>query len=101
MYNSGLSIRITSLYGFQPSSVGFESKTVTFREELELSMGRIPHLSICACKTARFASELLFSMGPSPHVWFLDAKHRLLDQSNKSPWVPGLTCHFVHAKQGL
>ena len=123
MYKSVLSIRITSLYLFQPSSVVFESKTVSFGPEKQISMGTTPHLSFCTCKTSTFgaelqlsmglrphlsfsacktawiATELLVSMGPSPHLWFLDAKQRLFDQNYKSLWVPGLTCRFVHAKQ--
>ena len=51
--NSDFWIRITSLYGSQPSSVVF------------------------AFKTATLASEILLSMGPSPHLWFLHAKQRL------------------------
>ena len=46
MYNSGLNIRFTILYGSQPSSVVF------------------------ACKTAWLVSESLVSMGSSPHLWF-------------------------------
>ena len=69
------SIRITSLYGSQPSSVGF------------------------ACKTAWLAPELLVSMGSSPHLWFLHATQWVLDQNCKSLWVPDLTCCCVHAKQ--
>ena len=38
-------------------------------------------------------------MGPNPHLWFLHAKQRVLDQNNKSLWVPALTRRFVHAKQ--
>ena len=38
-------------------------------------------------------------MGPSPGLWFLDAKQRLLDQKNESPWVPDLTCRFVNENQ--
>ena len=75
MYNSGLNIRITSLYESQPSSVVF------------------------ACKKAWLASESLVSMGPSPHVWFLDAKQRLMDRNNKSLWVPDITCRFMLVKQ--
>ena len=56
MQNGMISIRITSLYGFQPLSVIF------------------------ACKTATFGHELLDSIGPSPLLWFLHAKQRLLDQ---------------------
>ena len=75
MYKSVRSIRNTSLYGSQPSSVVF------------------------AFKTAWLASELLVSMGPRPHDWFLDAKQRLLDHNNRSVWVTNITCRFVHAKQ--
>ena len=44
-----ISIRITSLYGFQPSSV------------------------VLACKTAPIGQELQVSIGPSPHQWFVHA----------------------------
>ena len=123
MQNIVSSTRITSLYGSQISSVVFGCKTATLGTELKVSMGPRPHLSFCASKTARFApqlqvsvgprphmsfsacktvclaSELLVSMGPSPHLWFLDAKQRLLDQNNKSLWIPDITCSFVHEKQ--
>ena len=56
-------------------------------------------LSFFAFKTAPLARELQVSMGPSSHQWFLHTKQRLLDQKNQSPWVPDLTCRFVHAKQ--
>ena len=56
MYNCVLSIRNTSLYWSQTSSLFF------------------------ACKTAWLAPELLVSMVPRPHLWILTAKHRLLDQ---------------------
>ena len=71
MYNSGLNIRISSLYGTHPSSVVF------------------------ACKTAWLASEPLVSMGPCPQVWFLDAKQRLMDRNNKSLLVPDITYRLV------
>ena len=99
MQNSVISIRKTGLYGSQPSSVVFACKTDTFWPELHVSIGLKPHLRFCACKTACLASELLVSMGPSPDLWFLDAKERLLDQNNKSLWVPYMTCHFVHVQQ--
>ena len=60
-------------------------------------MGSRPHLLFCAWKTAWLAPELIVSMGPCPHLWFLHAKQWLLDQINKSLWVPDLTCRFVHA----
>ena len=99
MYNSVISTRNTSLYGFQPSSVVFACETVSIGPELQVSMGPRPHLLFCACTTARLAAELLVSMGPSPHLWLLHAKQRLLDPNNKSLWVPHITCRFVHAIQ--
>ena len=92
------STRITCLYGSQPLSVVFGFKTATFWAELQVSMSPRHDLSFCGCKTACLASEKLVSMGPSPHVWFLDSKQRLLDQNNKSPRVPDITCRFVHGK---
>ena len=122
MQISMISIKITSLYGFQPLCVVF------------------------ACKTATFGHELLDSIGPSPHLCFLQAKQRLLNEHTSlygfqtstvasciqnsvistrntsfygfQPssvvlclqnsdlrtkiaclWVPDLTCDFLHAKQ--
>ena len=95
--NSVNSIRITSLYGSQPSSLDFGCKTAPFWPE-QVSMGPRHILSFCACKTACLEPELIVSIGPSPHQWFLPAKQRLLDQNYKSLWVPDLTCRFVHEK---
>ena len=75
LQSSVISPRTTCLYGSQPFSVAF------------------------ACKTASFGAELQVCMGPRPHLWFLHTKQRLLDQSNKSLWVPDMTCRFVHAQQ--
>ena len=119
--NSMICTRMTSLYGFQPLSVFFFScKTVTLGPILQVCMGPSPHVWFCACKSATLAHELPVSICTNHHVWFLDAKQRilnwgsmgqrphllfllaklrLLDQKNKSLWVPDLTCRFVHAKQ--
>ena len=72
--NNVINIRNTSLYGSQLSSVSFACKTATLGQELQVSMGPIPHLWFFAIKTATLASELLVSMGPSPHWWLLHAK---------------------------
>ena len=92
--NSIPSIRITSLYRFQPSSVDFECNAASFGPELQVPIGTRPYLSFCARKTARLAQEKLVSMGPSPHLWYLNAKQRLLGQNNKSLCVPALICVF-------
>ena len=99
MQYSVISTRNTCLYGAQPLSMFFACKKAAIGAKLQVSKGAEPHLSFCACKTAWLASELLVSMGPRPHLWFLDAKQRLLDQDNKSQWVPDITCSFVYAKQ--
>ena len=62
-------------------------------------IGSSPHLWFCACKTAPLGLELQVSVGPRPHLWFLHAKQRLLDQNNKSLWVPDMTCRFVHVQR--
>ena len=74
-------------------------KRATLGSDLHISMGPRPDLQFCACKTACLASESLVSMGTSPHLWFLDAQQQLLDQNNKSLWVPDMKCPFVQAKQ--
>ena len=83
MQNRVISTRITSLSGFQPSSV-----------EKQISIGPRYHQSFCACNTAWLAPEFLVSMGSSPHRWFLLLKQLLLDQNYKSLWVPDLTCRL-------
>ena len=77
MQNNVISIRITSLYWSQPSSVVFAFETATLVPELQVSMGPRAHLWFFAFKTATLASELQVSMGASPHLWFLHAKQQL------------------------
>ena len=62
-------------------------------------MGSSPHQWFCACKTETLGPELQVSEGPRPYLWFFHAKQLLLEQNNKSIWVPHMTFHFVHAKQ--
>ena len=52
MQNNVISIRITSLYGSQTSSVVFAYKTAAFGSELQVSMGPRLRLLICERKTA-------------------------------------------------
>ena len=70
MQNNVISIRITSLYGSQPSSVVFACKTATLGPELQVSMVPRPHLWFFPFKGAPLAPELQVFMGPSPHLWF-------------------------------
>ena len=124
MQNSVICTRMTSLYGFQASSVlFFSSKTAPLWPDLQVCMGPRPHLWFwahitaclaqeyrdymgssprlwfCACKTATLAHELLVSICPSLHLMFLHANQRLLGQKCMSLWDPDLSCRFVHAKR--
>ena len=125
MQNSVISTRMTSLYGFQPSSVVFECTTARFEPELQVSMGPRSHLSFGACKTAwysiritrfygsqpssvvfgckteSFGPKLQVSMGPRPLLSFC---------AFKTAWLPPelLVCMgsrphlwLLHAKQRL
>ena len=97
--NGAISTCITSIYGSLPSSMVFACKTWTFGPELQVSMGPRPHLSFCAHIKACLAQEYQDYMGSRPHLWFFHAKQRLLEQNNKSLWVPDMTCRFVHVQQ--
>ena len=70
MQSNVISIKSTSLYGFQPSFVVFACKTATLGPELQISMGPRSLLWFFAYKTATLAPELQVSMSPSPHLWF-------------------------------
>ena len=123
MQNSDFWNRITSFYGFQPSSVVLCVENSDFRTKIACLYGSLnSHVIFCMqnsmpsirntslyvsqpssvvfeCKTATLGPELQVSMGHSPHLWFLHAKQRLLDPNSKSLWVPDITCRFVPAIQ--
>ena len=99
MQNSDFRTRNTGPCGSKNPPVVFACKTASSGPEWQVSMVPRHDLSLCACKTTYLASELLVSMGPRPHRWFLIANQHPLVQIYKSPWVPDLTCRFVHAKQ--
>ena len=68
--NSAFRIRMTSLYGSQPSLVAFACKAAPLEPELQVSMGPRPHLWFFRFKTANLAPELQVSMDPRLHLWF-------------------------------
>ena len=57
MQNNVISIRNTSFFGPQPSSVVFACKTASLGPELQVSMGPRLRLLICECKTAGLDPE--------------------------------------------
>ena len=66
MYNRAISTRITSLCGFQPSSVVLCIQNSDHKTKLHVSMDPRHHLWSSARKTACIASEILVSMGLRP-----------------------------------
>ena len=74
MQNNVISIRITSLYGSQPSFVAFACKTATLGPDLQVSIGPRPHQWFFAFKRATLAPELQVSMCPRPHLPFCARK---------------------------
>ena len=64
------SIRITSLYGSQPSFVVFAFKTATLGPELQVPVGPRSHLWFFAFKRAALVPELQVFTGPRLHLWF-------------------------------
>ena len=92
---SDFSITITSLEGTQPSFVSCACKTASLGQELQVSMGRRPHLCFYCIQNSDFSNRIAslyvsktssvvlrfhirdimtrfnsLSMGPSPHLWF-------------------------------
>ena len=120
---SVICIRMTSIYGFQLSSAVLYMRNSDFGAAIKVCMGPRPrlwfwahitacvaqdyqdhmgsslHLRFCACKTETLGLELQVSACPRLHLCFLHAKQRLLDQNDKSLWVPDMTCRFVHVQQ--
>ena len=99
--NNVISIRITSLYGSQPSSVVFACNTATFDSELQVSMGPRLFLLICECKKACLDPERRLSVGPSLHLWFCAFKTATLASEILVSSVPSPHLRILHAKQRL
>ena len=125
MYNSVLSIRITSLHGSQPSSVVMCFQKRDFRTRIAYLYGS-QHSSAVLCsqksdfrtlvaclhwpQTTPVISCLqngmpsiritsLYGFQPSSEVF--GCKTATLERNNKSLWVPDLICGFVHSKERL
>ena len=73
--------------------------TSCLAQEYQDHMGPSLHLCFCAYKIETLWLELKVSLDPKPHLRFLYVKQPLLEQNNKSPWVPDMTCGFEHVQQ--
>ena len=99
MQNSDFWTRITNLYWSQTSPVVLCRQYSVISIRNTCLYGSQPLSVVFACITATFGPDYKFSMGTRPHLSFLHAKQRLLDQNNKSLWVPDMTYRFVHVQQ--
>ena len=97
--NSDFWTRITNLYGSQTSPVVLCRQYSVISTRNTCLYGSQPLSVVFACITATFGPEYKFSIGTRLHLSFLHAKQRLLDQNNKSLWVPDMTYRFVHVQQ--
>ena len=96
-HNSVVCTRTRSLYLFQPSPVVLCTKNSDFRTRTTSPYGSETSPVVLCMQNSVLAPESLVFMGPSPLLWFLQAKQRLLDHNYKSLWIPDLTCRFLHA----
>ena len=94
LHNSDIMTRINSLYGSHTSPVILCAQNRVISTRITSLHGSQTSPVVMCMQTTWLASELLVSMGPSHHLWFVHAKHRLLDQNYKSLWVPALICGF-------
>ena len=101
MQNYVISIRITTLYGSQPSSVDFACKTATIGSELQVSMGPRLRLLICECKTACLHPERRLSIGPSLHMWVCAFRTAPLGPELLVSVGPSPHLYFLHSKRRL
>ena len=78
-----ISNRITSFYGSQTSPVVLCMQYSVISIRNNCLFGSQPSFVVLACKTATFGSELQVSMGRRPHLSFLcNAKQRLISIKN-------------------
>ena len=99
MQNSDFRTRITSVCGFQTSSVVLSTHNSMLSTRTKRQYGFQPSPVVLCMQTATLALELLVSIVLCPHLRFLHANQRLLEQNNKSLCIPDLTCDILHAKQ--
>ena len=99
MQNSVSCTRITSLYGFQPTSVVLCIENSDFRTKIACLHGSRTSLVILCMQNRVPSFRNTSPYGSCPHLLFLHAKQRLLYPNNKHLWVPDMTCRFMHAKK--
>ena len=101
IHNSAFWTRISSLYGSQTSSVVLSTHNCVLNTRIKRLYVFQPSPVVLCMQHSDFSTWIasLYGSQTSYVLFFLHAKQRLLDQNNKSLWVPDITCRFVHAIQ--
>ena len=97
--NSVRSIRITSLYVSQPSSVVCSLQNIGFWTQItNLCGSQTSPVALCTQNIVS-GTRITSLCGSQPSSVAFAYKTASFGQAYKSLWVPVLTCHFVHTKQ--
>ena len=97
--NSVIRTRISSLYVSQTSSMVLSTHNCVLNTTIKgLYWFQQSPVVLCMQNSA-FMTRITSLCGSKTPPVVLRAKQRILDQNNKSLWVPDLTCDFLHAKQ--
>ena len=99
MQYSAFWTRISSLYGSQTSSVVLSTHNCELNTRIKRQYLIQPSPVALCIQNGDFRPRITSLWGSKTSPVVLHAKQRLLDQTNKSLWVPDLTCDFLHAKQ--
>ena len=100
LQNSVTCTRMTSLYGFQPSSVSFFMQNSDFMTRHTSLYGSQTSFVVLSTHNSVLSTRIkrLCGFQSSPVVLCMQ-KQRLLELNYMSLWVPDITCRFEHAIQ--
>ena len=99
MQNSAFRTSLTSLYGSQTSSVVLSTHNSVLRARINrLYWFQLSPVVLCI-QNSDFSTRITSLCGSKTPPVVLHSKQRLLDQNNKSLWVPDMICRLVLEKQ--
>ena len=101
MYKSVLSIGITILYGYQPSSVLFLLQNSEFCTRITNLYASQTSPVILCMKNSVISIRITSLYGSQPLSLVLHANQRLLEKNYKSIWVPALICGLCMQNSAL
>ena len=97
--NSVIRTRISSLYVSQTSSVVLSTHNCVLNTKIKRLYWFQPSPVVLCMQNSDFRTRITSLCGSKTQPVVLRAKQRILDQNNKSLWVPDMTFRFVHVRQ--